>query len=73
MGWLSTISSFFSALGGFFNLQSKKQDRLNAPDVIANRDAARDQKEKEKIQKTVEGSDKAGQVSEAERKQYAED
>lgn len=72
MGILSAISSFFSALGGYFSLQGKKQDRLNAPDIVANRDAARNRKEKEQIQKTVEGSDKAGQVSEAERKLYGE-
>lgn len=73
MGIVAAIAQFFGALGSWFGFQSKQQDRFNAPDVVASKDAGRDLAEKEKIQTAVEKSDKAGKVSDEERKLYAED
>lgn len=70
MGWLSSILGIVS---GWLGWQSKRQERLNAPDIVANKDAQRDRDEKERVQSAVEKSDKGGQVSEDERKLYAED
>lgn len=68
MDW---ISSILGILKGWFGLQDKKQQRLNDPTVVANRDAARDQKEKEKIQRDIEKGNKTGDLTD-ERKDLGE-
>ena len=50
MGWLSAILSIVS---GWLGLQKGKQDRLNAPDMVSNAQARRDQEEKERIERQL--------------------
>lgn len=72
MGWLQAISGFFSAIGSIFKFGSERSKLKNAPPIVANVDAARDLKEKEKIVSAVERSETTKDL-EDERKKFAED
>ena len=71
MGFLALVSSAFSAIGSWFGLQNKQQERYNAPDMTANKDAARDQAEKEKLQADIAKANKTKNLDQ-ERKDFAE-
>lgn len=69
MDWLSSV---LGILKGWFGLQSAQQERLNAPDIVANADAARDVKEQEKITKDIQQGTKTEDLTE-ERKDFSDD
>lgn len=71
-GALSTVSAIFSAIASAFGFARDRSKLKNAPKIVANVDAARDLKEKEKIESTIEKSDQTGGLDE-ERKAFRED
>jgi hypothetical protein len=60
----SLISGLFSILGGWLGLQKGKQDRLNAPDMVQNKQAQDDQIERDRIESAVDKGDKGDMTDE---------
>lgn len=69
LGWLGPL---FTAVGQALGLISKTQELKNQPKIVANVDAKRDLDEKDKIQDSVEKSDKTGSLKD-EQEHFAED
>lgn len=59
-GALSLFSSLFSAIGSFFGFARDRSKLKNAPAIVANVNADRDLKEKQKIESAIEESEKKG-------------
>lgn len=67
----SAIAAVFNAVSGWFGFQSKVQDRDNASDMIANKNAKTDAAEADKITGDVQKGDKTGDLTQ-ERKDFSE-
>lgn len=68
----SAAGGLFSAIAGYFGWKALRQKRANAPDMVANVDAARDVNEAGKITNVIDTSDQAGKITDDERKAYGE-
>lgn len=68
---LAAIGAFFSAISSALALVFHRSKLKNTPAQKANSDAARDLREKEKIENVIEESERTGNLNE-ERKHFAE-
>lgn len=71
-GWSQAAGALFGSIWESLKLWGKHQDRVNDPKIVANVDAKRDLKEKEKLADTIEKSEKTKDLSN-ERQTFAED